>query len=73
MKNSNSQRGEDYVYIYFVFYVLAMKNNLLSLGQLLCKGYSLKMELGYLIIFDVAKRTMLKALLSKNRTFIVEI
>ncbi|XP_073223555.1 uncharacterized protein [Cicer arietinum] len=48
-------------------------NNLLSLGQLLEKGYSMNMENGQMKVFDSAKRLILKAPLSKNRTFKIEI
>ncbi|XP_004515046.1 uncharacterized protein [Cicer arietinum] len=56
-----------------VLYVSNMKNNLLSLGQLLEKGYSMKMENGQVKMFDSSKRLVLKAPLSKNRTFKIEI
>ncbi|XP_027187075.1 uncharacterized protein [Cicer arietinum] len=51
-----------------VLYVPNMKNNLLSLGQLLEKGYSMKMEQGEMRLFDDSRRLILKAPLSKNRT-----
>ena len=50
-----------------------MKNNMLSLGQLLEKGYSIKMEHGVLTKPDNKKRNILKAPLPKNKTFIIEI
>ncbi|XP_004507201.1 uncharacterized protein [Cicer arietinum] len=56
-----------------VLYVPNMKNNLLSLGQLLEKGYSMNMENGQMKVFDNAKRLILKAPLSKNRTFKIKI
>ncbi|XP_004488403.1 uncharacterized protein [Cicer arietinum] len=56
-----------------VLYVQNMKNNLLSLGQLLEKGYSMKMEHGEMILFDSSRRLILKAPLSKNRTFKIDI
>ncbi|XP_073220707.1 uncharacterized protein [Cicer arietinum] len=46
-----------------------MKNNLLSLGQLLEKGYSMKMKHGEIKMFDSANRFVLKAPLSRNQTF----
>ena len=46
-----------------------MKNNLLSLGQLLEKDYSMKMEDSQMKIFDSKRRLILKASLSRNRTF----
>ncbi|KHN35688.1 Retrovirus-related Pol polyprotein from transposon TNT 1-94, partial [Glycine soja] len=46
-----------------VLYVPNMKNNLLSLGQLLEKGYSMQMEDNQLKVFDNNRRLILKALL----------
>ncbi|XP_004513353.1 uncharacterized protein [Cicer arietinum] len=56
-----------------VLYVPNMKNYLLSLGKLLEKGYSMSMENGQMKMFDSAKSLILKAPLSKNRTFKIEI
>lgn len=56
-----------------VLYVPNMKNNLLSLGQLVEKGYSLTVENNQMKIFDVNHRLILKAPLSKNRTFKIAI
>ncbi|XP_073225729.1 uncharacterized protein [Cicer arietinum] len=60
--------GNQY-FICDVLYVPRMKNNMLSLTQLLEKGYSIKMKHGQIKMFDSAKRLVLKAPLSKNRTF----
>lgn len=56
-------------YISDVLYVPGMKSNLLSLGQLLEKGYVMEMENKMLKVFDNKKKLILKAPLSKNRTF----
>ncbi|XP_004517109.1 uncharacterized protein [Cicer arietinum] len=56
-----------------VLYMPNMKNNLLSLGQMLEKGYSMKMEQGEMRLFDDSRRLILKAPLSKNRTFKIDI
>nr|XP_004498131.1 uncharacterized protein LOC101502871 [Cicer arietinum] len=56
-----------------VLYVPNMKNNLLSLGQLLEKGYSMKIEQGEMRLFDSSRKLILKAPLSKNRTFKIDI
>nr|XP_012572793.1 uncharacterized protein LOC101489768 [Cicer arietinum] len=56
-----------------VLYVPNMKNNLVCLGQLLEKGYYMNMENRKIKMFDSAKRLMLKAPLSMNRTFKIEI
>ncbi|XP_012567646.1 uncharacterized protein [Cicer arietinum] len=55
-----------------VLYVSNMNKNLLSLGLLLVKGYSMKMEHGEMKMFDSSRRLILKAPLSKNRTFKIE-
>ena len=52
-----------------VLYVPNMKNNLLSLRQLLEKGYSMQMEDNQMKIFDSNKRLILKAPLLRNRSF----
>ena len=46
-----------------------MKNNLLSLGQLLEKGYSMQMEDSQMKICDSKRRLILKASLLRNKTF----
>ncbi|XP_006575979.1 uncharacterized protein [Glycine max] len=52
-----------------VLYVPNMKNNLLSLGQLLEKGYSMQMEDSQMKICDSKRRLILKASLLRNKTF----
>jgi len=52
-----------------VLYVPNMKNNLLSLRQLLENGYSMHMEDSQLKMFDSNGRLILKVPLSRNRTF----
>ncbi|XP_019427117.1 PREDICTED: uncharacterized protein LOC109335439 [Lupinus angustifolius] len=56
-------------YISNVMYVPKMKNNLISLGQLLEKGYNMRMEDRMLKIFNKNRTIILKAPLSTNRTF----
>ncbi|RDX68217.1 hypothetical protein CR513_52817, partial [Mucuna pruriens] len=46
-----------------------MKTNLLSLGQLLEKGYVMNMEHNMMKVYDSKRKLILKALLSKNRIF----
>ena len=67
------QKDGNHAYIFDVLYVPTIKNNLISLGQHLEKGYKMKMELSNLLVIDNKSRTILKAPLSKNRTFKVEI
>lgn len=50
-----------------------MKINLVSLGQLLERGYVMNMEDKMLRVFDENKKLILKAPLSVNRTFKIEI
>lgn len=56
-------------YITDVLYVPGMKSNLLSLGQLLEKGYVMEMKNKMLKVFDSKRKLILKVPLSKNRTF----
>ena len=56
-----------------VLYVPSMKSNLLSLGQLLEKGYKMIMENKMLIIMDRNQKMIVKAPLSKNRIFKIEV
>jgi len=55
-------------YMSDVLYVPSMKNNLLSLGQLLEKGFTMNMQQKVIEIFDSQHRLVIKAPLSKNRT-----
>lgn len=56
-----------------VLYVPGMKTNLLSLGQLLEKGYVMKMENKEMKVYDGEKRLIIKTPLASNRTFKVGI
>lgn len=67
------QKSGRQAYIHEVLYVPSMKNNLLSLGQLLEKGYSMNLEKGNLKLIDNKGRLVLIAPLSKNRTFKINI
>ncbi|GKV49915.1 hypothetical protein SLEP1_g56638 [Rubroshorea leprosula] len=66
-------KNGDHNYISDVFYVPDMKSNLLSLGQLLERGYNMLLRDNQLSIFDVKGTLILKAPLSKNRMFRVDI
>ena len=52
-----------------VYYVPDMKNNILSLGQLLEKGYSIFKEDKFMFLKDKYGRTIAKTEMSKNRMF----
>ena len=52
-----------------VFYVPDMKCNLMSIGQLMEKGFSVTMDGESLKLFDTKKNLVLKSTLSKNRTY----
>jgi len=52
-----------------VLYVSGMQCNLLSVGQLVQKGYSVTIKDKPLKLFDKNQRLMLKTPLAKNKTF----
>ncbi|XP_006603521.1 uncharacterized protein [Glycine max] len=52
-----------------VLYVFGLKTNLLSLGQLLQKGFVMTMEDNCLKVFDRNQKLVIQANLSQNRTF----
>jgi len=52
-----------------VLYVPRMKCNLLSVGQLVQKEFSVFMKEEVLKVYDARKRLVLKSPLAKNRTF----
>lgn len=53
-----------------VLHVLGLKTNLLSLGQLLQKGFMITIEDNYLNIFEKKnERLVIQAHLSQNKTF----
>ncbi|KAK2440889.1 putative mitochondrial protein [Trifolium repens] len=56
-----------------VLYVPEMKTNLLSMGQLLEKGFIMHLENNVMEVFDSHKNTILRAPISQNRTFQVQI
>ncbi|XP_014495100.1 uncharacterized protein LOC106757032 [Vigna radiata var. radiata] len=61
------------VYLHNVLYVPMMKCNLLSLGQLLEKGFTMKMQKRHIEVFDKKQRLIFKAPASRNRTFRVNL
>ncbi|XP_020239963.1 uncharacterized protein LOC109818844 [Cajanus cajan] len=63
----------DQVLIIDVLFVPGLKSNLLSLGYLLEKGYTSRLENKMLRVYDKQNHLILKSPLTKNRTFKVEI
>ena len=66
-------KNEDHKYISSVFYVPSMKSNLLSIGQLAEKGYAMNLYDNQLFILDKKGMLILKAPLTKNPMFMVDI
>jgi len=68
-----TRKNGETTYMHNVLYVSSTKNNLLSLGQLLEKGFTMAMQGNHIKIFDDKQRLVLKAPLSRNRTFKVNL
>ena len=68
-----TRKNGETTYMHSVLYVPSMKNNLLSLEQLLEKGFTMEMQGNHIEIFDDKQRLVLKAPLSRNRTFKVNL
>ncbi|WVZ24171.1 hypothetical protein V8G54_002715 [Vigna mungo] len=60
-------------YIDGVLFVPSMKSNLLSIGQLMERGYTMSTRRNSIEVFDKKKRLIIKAPISKNRTFKVNL
>lgn len=60
-------------YVNNVLYVSSMKSNLLRLGQLVEKGYTMLMQQRHIEVFDERQHLVLKAPLSRNRMFKVNL
>jgi len=65
-------KNGDHRYIYDVFYIPYMKSNLLSMGQLVVKGYVIHIDENKFSIFDKKGNLILKTFLSKNCMFPVD-
>ena len=66
-------KNGDHDYISNVFYVPDMKNNILSLGQLLEKGYDIRMKDSHLTILDGGGNQIARVKMLKNRMFVLNI
>ncbi|XP_047149017.1 uncharacterized protein LOC124821197, partial [Vigna umbellata] len=64
-----TRRDGKSAYVNNALYVLSMKSNLLSLGHLLEKGYTMLMQQRHIEVFDERQRLVIKAPLARNRTF----
>jgi len=60
-------------FMHNVLYVPTMKNNLLSMGKLLEKGYTMNMQRNCIEVYDDKGRLLFKTSLSKNRTFKIDL
>ena len=68
-----TRKNGETTYMHDVLYVPSTKNNLLRLGQLLEKGFTMAMQENYIEIFYDKQRLVLKVPLSRNRTFKVNL
>ncbi|XP_004490235.1 uncharacterized protein [Cicer arietinum] len=67
------RRNGKIVVIENVLYVPGMKSSLLRIAQLIQKGFQMVVKDGSLEIYDGQKKMILKARLSKNITFVINI
>lgn len=56
-----------------VLYIPGMKSNLLSIGQLIEKNYRVLIKNKIIRVLDLGSKSILKALMSQNRTFNIEL
>ncbi|KAL8127506.1 hypothetical protein AgCh_014423 [Apium graveolens] len=66
-----SKKGEK-KYINDVYYIPALKNNIISLGQLVEKGYNIQMQDNSLIIRNQVEELIANVEMSKNRLFTLD-
>ncbi|XP_028054203.1 uncharacterized protein LOC114258449 [Camellia sinensis] len=66
-------KNGDHDYISSVYYAPAMKNNILSMGQLLEKGYDISMKDCHLTIKDNHGNLIVRVRMSKNQMFALNI
>jgi hypothetical protein len=62
-------KNDDHSYIADVYYVPTIKQNLVSIGQLIEKGYTLYMKNYHLTIIDYNGRLIAYVKMSRNRMF----
>ncbi|CAB75469.1 copia-type reverse transcriptase-like protein [Arabidopsis thaliana] len=66
-------KNGDHQFISNVYYIPSMKTNILSLGQLLEKGYDIRLKDNNLSIRDKESNLITKVPMSKNRMFVLNI
>ncbi|CAJ2640870.1 unnamed protein product [Trifolium pratense] len=66
-------KNGDHQFISNVYYVPNMKSNILSLGQLLEKGYDIQLKNNNLSIRDHSNKFIAKVSMSRNRMFVLNI
>ncbi|GAU10148.1 hypothetical protein TSUD_420080, partial [Trifolium subterraneum] len=66
-------KNGDHQFISNVYYVPNMKSNILSLGQLLEKGYDIQLKNNNLSIRDHSNKFIAKVPMSRNRMFVLNI
>jgi hypothetical protein len=66
-------KNGDHQFISNVYYVPNMKSNILSLGQLLEKGYDIQLKDNNLSIRDHSSKVIAKVPMSRNRMFVLNI
>ena len=67
------ERNGGHQFISNVYYVPNMKNNILSLGQLLERGYVINMANRCLLIRDERERLITKVQTTKNKMFLLNV
>ncbi|XP_019435953.1 PREDICTED: uncharacterized protein LOC109342422 [Lupinus angustifolius] len=63
------RKDDKHAMITDVLYVPNMRSNLISMGQLLEKGFSMELLNGFLEIYDQKKKLVMRAIMASNKTF----
>jgi hypothetical protein len=64
---------ESHQFIGDVYYILTIKSNILSIGQLSEKGYEIKMKYRTLTLLDIKGDMIAKVAMTKNIMFLLNI
>lgn len=67
------RRSGQRVSITDILYVPSTKGNLISISQLIAKGYNMKLKENLMKVYTGEGRMILKALLTNNKTFKIDI